>query len=185
MFKSMHKRKYTKEQLEFYFKKLMDKIKRLPREEDLDKAKGYPSVKAYVDRFGSWQNAVDMFGNKKLAERKCLNCGKLFVRTKKTNKFCSKKCQLTFYAKKSTKYTRYIDKNIKQILGESCFICDFSSIIEIHCLDDKKESSSKILKAYNKKNLHEYLLLCPNHHQMIHKKIARLYRRKDELIWEE
>ena len=128
----MHKRKYTKEQLEFYFKKLMDKIKKIPREEDLEKAKGYPSVQTYVDRFGSWQNAVNLFGNKKLSERRCANCGKLFVRSKKTNKFCSKKCLMLFHSKKSSKYTKAIDNKVKQILGGTCFICDFTYFLEIH-----------------------------------------------------
>lgn len=181
----MHKRKYTKEQLEFYFKKLMNKIKKIPREEDLDKAKGYPSVKAYVDRFGSWQNAINMFGNKILSERRCHNCGKLFIRTKKTNKFCSKTCQLTYYAKKSTTYTKAIDKKIKQILGETCFICDFKHMLEIHCIGDKKDSNAKILKHYNKKDLHDLVLLCPNHHLMLHNKLAKLYKKNDELVWEE
>lgn len=181
----MHKRKYTREQLEFYFKKLMDKIKKVPREEDLEKAKDFPSVKAYVDRFGSWQNAVDLFANKELSKRNCLNCNKGFIRTKKTNKFCSKTCQVAYYSKKSTNYTKATDKKIKQILGESCFICDFSHFLEIHCLDNKKESNSKILKSYNKKNLHDYVLLCPNHHLMVHGRIAKLYKKNDELIWEE
>lgn len=181
----MHKRKYTKEQLEFYFKKLMDKIKKIPREEDLEKTKGYPSVQAYVDRFGSWQNAVDLFGNKKLSERKCLNCGKLFIRTKKTNKFCSKKCQSTHYLKKSTNYSKAVDKKLKEILGSTCIVCDFMYLLEIHSLDNKKESNSKILKAYNKKNLHDFVLLCPNHHLMVHNKLAKLYRKADTLIWEE
>jgi hypothetical protein len=163
----------------------MDKLKKIPREEDLDKAKGYPSVKAYVDRFGSWQNAVDMFANKDLAKRKCLNCGKLFIRTKKTNKFCSKKCQLTYHAKKSTTYTKAIDKKIKEILGGTCFICDFPYMLEVHCLDNKKESNHKILAAYNKKDLHSFILLCPNHHLMLHNKLAKLYKKNDELIWEE
>lgn len=181
----MHKRKYTKEQLEFYFKKLMDKIKKIPREEDLSKAKGFPSVKAYVDRFGSWQNAVDMFANKDLAKRKCLNCSNSFISTKKTMKFCSKRCQLAYYSKKSTTYTKAIDNKIKHILGDTCIICDFPYLLEIHCLDGRKESKSKILRSYNKKDLHDFVLLCPNHHLMVHKKLAKLTRKDDELIWKE
>ena len=180
----MHKRKYTREQLEFYFKRLMNKLKRIPREEDLEKAKDSPSVKAYTDRFGSWQKAVDMFANLELGKRKCLNCGKIFMRKKKTQKFCSKKCQLEYHARKSTTYTKAIDRKIKKMLGESCFICDFPHLLEIHCIDGK-ESISKILKAYNKKDLHEFLLLCPNHHRMVHNKLAKLYRKNDEVVWEE
>ena len=90
----MHKRKYTREQLEFYFKKLMEKLRRIPREEDMEKAKGYPSVTVYVERFGSWQQAVELFANFELAKAKCRNCGKSFIKTMKTQKFCSEKCAL-------------------------------------------------------------------------------------------
>jgi len=181
----MHKRKYTREQLEFYFKKLMDKIHRVPREEDLSRFEGYPSVKAYSERFGSWQNAVNMFANFDLSKRKCANCGKVLIKKKKTHKFCSDECQKAYYHKKSTNYTKNIEKNIKAILGKKCFVCDFEPITEIHCLDNKKESTGKILKSYNGRNMHEYILLCPNHHQMMHNKLATLKYKNDELVWEE
>lgn len=181
----MHKRKYTREQLEFYFKKLMEELHRVPREEDLGKKEGYPSVKAYADRFGSWQNAVNMFANFDLAKRKCLNCGKILIKKKKTQKFCSEACSRAYYQKKTTTYTRSIEKNIKSILDSKCFVCDFDAITEIHCLDNKKESIGKILKAYNKKEMHDYVLLCPNHHMMVHNKMATLKYRNDELVWTE
>ena len=181
----MHKRKYTREQLEFYFKKLMDELNRVPREEDISKKEGYPSVKSYADRFGSWQNAVNLFANFDLSKRKCLHCGKIIVKKMKTQKFCSDECLKKYYLKKSTKYTKNIEKKIKEILDNKCFICEFNAITEIHCLDNKKESNSKILKAYNKKNMHDYVLLCPNHHQMIHSKFANLKYRDNELVWEE
>ena len=96
----MHKRKYTKEQLEFYFKKLMGELKRVPREEDVNNKLGYPSIKSYSERFGSWQNAVNLFANFDLAKRKCLHCGKVLIKKKKTQKFCSMK---TFSDRKSTR----------------------------------------------------------------------------------
>jgi hypothetical protein len=181
----MHKRKYTKEQLEFYFKKLMDELRRVPREEDITKKKDYPSVKAYSDRFGSWQNAVNMFANFDLAKRKCLQCGKILIKKKKTHKFCSDSCARKFYLRKSTRYSKAIEQRIKEILDNKCFICDFDSITEIHCLDNKKESHNKILKSYNKKNMHDFVLLCPNHHLMVHQKLATLKYRNNELVWEE
>jgi hypothetical protein len=181
----MHKRKYTKEQLEFYFKKLMNELHRVPREEDISQKEGYPSVKAYSDRFGSWQNAVNMFANFDLSKRKCVNCGKVLIKKKKTHKFCSAVCAKEYYQKKATKYTKNIEKNIKAILDNKCFVCDFSAITEVHCLDNKKESTSKILKAYNKKSMHEYVLLCPNHHLMTHRKLAELKYRNNELVWQE
>lgn len=181
----MTKKKYTKEQLEFYFKKLMNQIKRIPREEDMQKAEGFPSVKAYTDRFGSWNKVIDLFANKEFAKKRCLNCKGYFIRQKVSQKFCSKKCQMVYYSKKSKKYTSSIDKKIKKILGDSCIICDFPYLLEIHCLDNKKESKSKLLKAYNKKDLHNYVLLCPNHHLMVHKKLAQLYRNNEEMMWKE
>jgi hypothetical protein len=181
----MHKRKYTKEQLEFYFKKLMEELRRVPREEDINKRKDYPSVKAYVDRFESWQNAINMFANFDLAKRKCLNCGNILIKKKKTQKFCSEACSRSHYQKKATNYTKSIERNIKAILDNKCFICDFEKITQIHCLDNKKESINKILKAYNKKDMHEYCLLCPNHHLMIHGKMATLRYIDDELVWKE
>lgn len=181
----MHKRKYTKEQLEFYFKKLMNELHRVPREEDISKKENYPSVKSYADRFGSWQNAINMFANFDLAKRKCLHCGNILIKKKKTHKFCSDECAKKYYQKKTTKYTKSIEKNIKSILDNKCFVCDFNVITEIHCLDNKKESTSKILKAYNKKNMHDYVLLCPNHHLMIHQKLSTLKYKDDELVWGE
>jgi len=181
----MHKRKYTKEQLEFYFKQLMNKLKRIPREEDLSRSSNMPSVKAYTDRFGSWKNAVNMFADFELAKRKCLNCGKVLVKKSKTQKFCSRDCSKKYSSRKLSRYTLAIERKINALLGGKCFVCDFEHITEIHCLDNKPESHSKILKAYNKKSLHEYVLLCPNHHQMIHSKMAYLRYSNDELCWEE
>ncbi len=181
----MHKRKYTKEQLEFYFKKLMAELKRVPREEDLTKRDDFPSVKAYSDRFGSWQKAVNQFANFDLNKRKCLQCGKTLIKKKRNQKFCSDECLRKYYAKKSTKYTKTIDNKIKSTLDNKCFVCDFESIIEIHSLDNKKESNSKILKAFNHRNLHDFILLCPNHHQMIHRKFAKLAYKDHHLVWEE
>jgi len=181
----MHKRKYTKEQLEFYFKELMNKLKRIPREEDMSNAKKYPSVKSYVDRFGSWESAVKLFANFDLAKKRCLNCGKSLIKRRKQQKFCSDKCAREYYIKKTTNYTRTIDKKVKALLDQKCFVCDFDKIIEVHCLDNKKESTHKILKSFNNKDLTQYVLLCPNHHQMIHTKMARLYYKEGHMIWEE
>ncbi len=181
----MHKRKYTREQLEFYFKKLMEKLRRIPREEDMEKAKGYPSVTVYVERFGSWQQAVELFANFELAKAKCRNCGKSFIKTMKTQKFCSEKCAQKKHLKKYSTYTKATERKIKEILHDKCFVCNFKNITEIHCLDNKSESKTKLLKAFLKKDLRTYVVLCPNHHQMVHQKLGKLYYADNELIWEE
>jgi len=163
----------------------MDKLKRIPREEDMSKAKGYPSIKSYVDRFGSWDSAIKMFANFDLAKRKCLNCGKILIKKKKTQKFCSQKCSVAYYSRKSSKYSKLTEKKIIELLGGSCFVCDFDKIVEIHSLDNKKESKTKILKAHNRRDLNDYILLCPNHHLMVHRKYAQTNHKNGEIIWEE
>lgn len=180
----MHKRKYTREQLEFYFKKLMEKLNRIPREEDMEKASGYPSVTVYVERFGSWQKAVELFANFELAKVNCKNCKKVFIKSNKNQKFCSQKCLREGSGKKNI-YNKSIEKKIFNILNNECFVCGFNKILEVHILDNKKESNNKILKHFSKKDLHNLVLLCPNHHLMIHKKLAKLYYSSEQLYWEE
>lgn len=169
----MHKRKYTREQLEFYFKKLMNDIKKVPREEDLEIYEGYPSVKAYVDRFGSWKKTVELFANFDLAKRQCLNCKKILIKDKKTRKFCSKACAQEYYQKKTSRTLRNADDKIKQHLSHKCAICGFDTIVEIHVIDGK-ESRTRFAHAVKNNNFTNIILLCPNHHQMVHKKLATL-----------
>ncbi len=54
----MKKRRYTKEQLLFYLKKLSSEIKRTPKIKDMNSKKEYPSASTYAFRFGSWNNAL-------------------------------------------------------------------------------------------------------------------------------
>ncbi|MCM2325757.1 MAG: hypothetical protein NDI94_04785 [Candidatus Woesearchaeota archaeon] len=51
-------KRYTREQLLFFLKKLEKELMRTPRIVDLDKAEGLPSSTTYMKRFGSWNDAL-------------------------------------------------------------------------------------------------------------------------------
>jgi len=57
-------RHYTKEQLIFFLKDFYNKEKKVPRIEDINSEKKYPSASTYVSRFGSWNNSLKMAGLK-------------------------------------------------------------------------------------------------------------------------
>jgi len=86
------KRKYTREQLEFYFKKLMAELKRIPTIDDLKKNKKLPSLTVYKQRFGSWTNVVKKLAPKDINRITCKQCGTITLFKKKTKQFCSSNC---------------------------------------------------------------------------------------------
>jgi len=57
-------RKYTKEQLIFYLKKLAKELKKTPTIKNINKKKKYPSSSTYTKRFGSWNNSLKKAGLK-------------------------------------------------------------------------------------------------------------------------
>jgi hypothetical protein len=145
------KKKYTKEQLEFYFTKLMQQLKRIPTEEDMEKAKNFPSVTVYTERFGSWKNVKEKLGNLSLNQKTCVNCGKLANYIKQNKQFCSPKCAREF-AKK---------EKLKSIPPKICMMCDTAfTALEVpnfkkRKICTKKECAEKLrikmdAKKYNK-----------------------------------
>lgn len=136
------KRKYTKEQLEFYFKKLMNEIGRVPTIEDVESHAWMPSSHVYVERFGSWKKAKDSFGNLELNRTRCTFCGKEVSFKKITKRFCSKRCYNNY------RHARALEK----VPLKRCVIC-------------KKEFSVKSLKdrkrkvCYNKDCVEKHALI--------------------------
>jgi len=57
-------RKYTKEQLLFYLKKLSNELQKTPTLKDMNKNKKYPSGNTYFKRFESWNNSLKGAGLK-------------------------------------------------------------------------------------------------------------------------
>ncbi|MFH1174785.1 MAG: hypothetical protein V1725_06640 [archaeon] len=165
------KRHYTKEQLAFYFRKLQDKIGRMPREEDMNKAAGYPSITVYRERFGSWNRACDLFGNKLLIEKKCKHCKAVFHTKRKNWKYCSEACQRAALEKTRKRKDKIL---LKKTAKGKCVICGFSAIVEFHALKGK-DTPAKLAKLLRKQP-DEVIILCPNHHQMVHKKRGMLER---------
>ena len=51
-------KKYTKEQLMFYLKKLSKELKGTPTAKEMDENKKMPSSSTYYNRFGSWNDAL-------------------------------------------------------------------------------------------------------------------------------
>lgn len=56
-----------------------------------------------------------------------------------------------------------IKKQIRDKLGNKCFICGYSRLIHLHHKYKKKHKSDLKIKATG-----DYLLLCPNHHELLH-----------------
>ena len=164
------KRKYTYEQLKFYFEKLQGSLGRIPREEDMNRARKMPSVTAYSDRFGSWAKAVEMFGNKKLSERKCKFCRKMLHAKAKHHKFCSNDCERKYWQKRHSVITPTTRDAIIKALGAKCAVCGFAEVIEIHELGEKSESPQRINRAFKAGRIDELTLLCANHHILSHRK---------------
>ena len=57
-------KKYTKEQLLFYLKKLASNLSKTPTIKDINKSKECPSASTYVKRFGTWNKALVSAGLK-------------------------------------------------------------------------------------------------------------------------
>ncbi len=56
------RKKYTREQLIFFMKKLAKRLRSPPRAADMDKDKKMPSSSTYMKRFGSWNSALETAG---------------------------------------------------------------------------------------------------------------------------
>lgn len=124
------KRKYTKEQLQFYFNKLMLELNRIPTEEDAENSKYMPSLTVYVQRFGSWKKVQEMLGNKELNTKKCINCGKEIKFIKKSKLFCSGRCAKQYKLK----------QKLLKLKPKKCKICGE----EYNALQVKNFKKSKI-----------------------------------------
>ena len=51
-------KRYTKEQLMHFLKKLSKELKKTPTIKDMNKKKKYPSASTYMKRFKTWNNAL-------------------------------------------------------------------------------------------------------------------------------
>jgi hypothetical protein len=220
----MKKRKYTKEQLEFYFRKLMKQIGRVPTIEDIEAHKDMPSSHVYVERFGSWKKAKQRLGDFAFNKTRCAHCGKEVPFKKITKRFCNKRCYAAYrhtralekvplrkctvckkefgikslkdkkrrvcYDKKCVdkyKLIQYVKKRnpstlttavftkIAKILGHRCVACRFNLLLKPYSL--KGSHSDKTILNKIKRNDFSFILLCPNHYEMLKKGFAKLEKK--------
>ncbi len=186
---------YTKEQLEHYFNRLMNELKRIPTQKDINKASRektrFPSLSVFLNRFGSWEKAKKYYGKDAFNKTKCKNCNNEFVKKKKSQRFCSKKCREN-NQKKKHKLTWYKESKIKNILGTKCKLCKFNYIKLCSIIPKKtgkrKISEKDLVTTYNqyrtgnnkkkkeisKKLKENYVLLCPNHYELWKRKIIKI-----------
>ena len=74
---------------------------------------------------------------------------------------------------KKYKQFKTSDKRARIIrqLGHKCAICGFSEVVNVHhIISVRKYPNGKRKKDFALKRINEYIVLCPNHHALIHKK---------------
>lgn len=99
-----------------------------------------------------------------LKDCKCENCGKDFT-SKTSAKYCSRKCKYQTYRKKQ-KIQKLSIKTIYKLLSHlPCEICGWNSTRRDvhHIIPVSKGGTNKLTNL---------LVVCPNHHRMIHKNLV-------------
>jgi hypothetical protein len=91
----------------------MIELSRMPTEEDVEKSSFMPSLTVYRERFGSWKHVQDMWGNRNLNKKNCMNCSKEIIFIKKSKVFCSDKCAHQYAMK----------EKLKRFKPKRCQIC--------------------------------------------------------------
>lgn len=109
--------KYTDDFLLSELRRYYNEYNKVPSYDDLKyKHKNYPTVKPYMTRFGSWNEALnkaDLQSHEaKLCENRlvnhCKECGEVIKTTKAVMQvFCSKSCAVTFNNKRRAKPEEY------------------------------------------------------------------------------
>ncbi len=95
----------------------------------------------------------------------CINCNNSFVSNSNDSKYCNKLCKQQYYRKQQiTK--NYSTKTLQRILGHlSCEICGWNdSTRDIHHILPVSQGG--------KNTLDNVIVLCPNHHRMIHNNLV-------------
>lgn len=132
--------------------------KKNPKNEDFRSSNSYRAA----------QRIVDVYGEYTEYEVVCGTCFKLHIvveRDKlfpsKNVYFCCRKCANSVGGKaKVEKYGRTKYQSIaKNNLHQSCVVCGFSDVVDIHHIDCDRSNDS----------LDNLMVLCPNHHAMVHR----------------
>lgn len=101
----------------------------------------------------------------------CKHCGKEYTTASKASMYCSKSCKQKTYRLAS----RVDEISIKQIYklfeGKACELCGWAeTVCDIHHIVEVSDGG--------RNELDNLIVVCPNHHRMIHKNLVS----KDNLI---
>jgi len=115
---------------------------------------------------GYWNNLEKKEHSRKVYEKICTICGKVFTHTYQRTNTCSFNCRIEKRRKRSRELMRKIrypkiDRKIKTKKIESCIICGYLETTDKH-----------------HEGMKEYIL-CPNHHALITRGIKKI----EELIF--
>lgn len=98
-----------------------------------------------------------------LIKQKCQNCNINFE-SKNKSKYCCKNCKLIVYRNKQKSNTGSIKKFYKILQNIPCELCGWKeSIRDLHHIIPVSENG--------KNELENLIVLCPNHHRMVHKNL--------------
>lgn len=110
---------------------------------------------------------------------KCINCGREIIIIRKDHKFCSQKCNKSYFCKKVKKEKKEYISKLRKI--SKCKICGYNKHPEVLVFHHRKSSKDNkwinILRggSYSlkllKKEIEKCDILCPNCHQWLHYKI--------------
>jgi len=107
----------------------------------------------------------------------CVDCGNEFRKPYKFGprfKYCDN-CKKPRFLKNVYSYRKTTKQKIKGLLGNKCMVCGFKLTLDLHHKDGLRpsEMNGSHVSSNSKKGLalhrwREYLLLCPNHHRLLH-----------------
>lgn len=108
-------------------------------------------------------------------EKTCLNCGKEFTARMLTQKYCSVGCGAEY--REQFRISRKEIYKIRDELG-ACEVCGFSEVVVAHHIRplpmvERKEEA----ETWN--NAENIVILCPNHHLMVHRGLMEVERGED------
>ena len=160
---------------------------------ECDKKHHYSKFKqVYLERIKTWQeNNLDRTReikresarrlNDYYKPNKCDRCGEYILRgddrnKRKNCKGCMKLLNNERSKKEQKKYSKTKREFLEDILGDKCIICGFDRSVEFHHINENHGRLKGNISLYYKQLAEgePLVLLCPNHHVLLHKKLLSI-----------
>jgi len=118
--------------------------------------------------------------HKNIPPKKCVVCGEEYRITEVSNfkkrktcqkKECKKKLDLSVHAKKHNRLTPKIRKELLRLKDDKCSFCGFTKIL--YFMTRGRHSDKKLVNMVKKKDF-DYFVVCPNHKEMVEKRLMKL-----------